>query len=69
MDYLMLKSFIFHALGDKDMPIDVYDAAAWMCITPLTEQSISLGGAPVPVPDFTVGKWIKRGRKDVTDFD
>lgn len=69
MDYLMLKSFIFHALGDKVMPIDVYDAAAWMCITPLTEQSISLGGAPVPVPDFTVGKWIKRGRKDVTDFD
>ena len=69
MDYLMLKSFINHALGDKDMPIDVYDAATWMSITALSEQSIALGGMPVPVPDFTKGKWIKRRRKDVTDFD
>ena len=69
MDYLMLKSFVNHALGDKEMPIDVYDAATWMSITALSEQSVSLGGAPVPVPDFTKGKWIKRPRKDVTDFD
>jgi hypothetical protein len=38
-------------------PIDVYDAAAYMCVTVLSEQSIALGGMPVAVPDFTRGKW------------
>jgi len=41
-------------------PIDTYDTASWMAITPLTEQSIALGGAPVQIPDFTRGKWIRR---------
>ena len=41
-------------------PIDVYDAAAWMAVTCLSEQSVAMGGAPVPVPDFTDGKWIRR---------
>lgn len=42
------------------MPIDVYDMAAWMCITALSEQSIALGGAPVAIPDFTNGAWANR---------
>jgi hypothetical protein len=29
-----------------------------MAITPLTEQSVAMGGAPVPIPDFTHGQWI-----------
>ena len=41
-------------------PIDVYDMAAWMSITPLSEASIAMGGAPVAVPDFTNGRWISR---------
>ncbi len=40
------------------MPIDVYDAATWMAITALAEQSIALGGQPVYFPDFTRGKWM-----------
>ena len=39
-------------------PIDVYDAATWMAITVLSEQSVALGGAPVAIPDFTGGRWI-----------
>ncbi len=39
-------------------PIDVYDAAAWMAVTCLSEESVALGGAPVCFPDFTGGKWI-----------
>ena len=66
MDYLMLKQFVKCAISGEEMPIDVYDAAAWMCITALSEQSIAMGSMPVPVPDFTKGKWIKRERKDVT---
>lgn len=65
MDYLMLEQFVKCALSGKEMPIDVYDAAAWMCITALSEQSIATGSMPVPIPDFTKGKWIKRKRKDV----
>ena len=42
-------------------PIDVYDAATWMAITVLSEQSVALGGAPVAFPDFTGGEWIHRG--------
>lgn len=58
MDYLVVKAFI-DALNNKDeMPIDVYDAAAWMAITTLSEQSIALGGQQVYFPDFTKGKWI-----------
>ena len=39
------------------MPIDVYDAAAWMCISCLSEESINNGNCPVEVPDFTRGHW------------
>ena len=42
------------------MPIDVYDMAAWMSITCLSEDSIAMGSSPVAIPDFTSGKWIKR---------
>ena len=68
MDYLMCKSFLKAVLDGTEMPIDVYDAAAWMSITALSEISILHGGTPQAVPDFTRGKWIKRESKDVTEF-
>ena len=58
MDGLEFRSFVHHALTDQKMPIDVYDMAAWMCITPLSEMSIARGSAPVDIPDFTSGRWI-----------
>ncbi len=54
---------------DLEPPIDVYDAATWMAITCLSEQSIAMGSMPVPVPDFTNGMWIDRAparRADIT---
>ena len=50
MDYIMFKSFFKAALNGDDMPIDVYDAASWMCITALSERSILMGGMPQTVP-------------------
>ena len=41
-------------------PLDVYDAAAWSVIGPLSEQSIAMGSHPVAFPDFTGGLWAKR---------
>ena len=42
------------------MPMDVYDAAAWSAITPLSEQSIASGSQVVAFPDFTNGKWMNQ---------
>jgi hypothetical protein len=44
----------------REMPIDVYDAAAWMCVTCLSEKSIKENGAPQAIPDFTNGKYKTR---------
>ena len=65
MDYLMLREFFRAVLSGAPMPIDVYDAAAWMAITPLSEQSIRAGGAAVAIPDFTGGRWKTRKNEDV----
>lgn len=58
MDYLVLRAFIEAIQNHTPVPIDVYDTAALMCVTPLSERSIAMGGAPVPVPDFTSGGWV-----------
>ena len=60
MDVLCLRAFIESLQKGVAFPIDVYDAAAWMAITCLSEQSIAMGSMPVAVPDFTGGRWIKR---------
>lgn len=68
MDFIMFKKFFKAVLNGEEMPIDVYDAAAWLCISALSEQSIAQGGAVQAIPDFTRGKWIKRNRLDVTSL-
>ncbi|MBQ9922918.1 MAG: Gfo/Idh/MocA family oxidoreductase [Clostridia bacterium] len=60
MDWLVLRAFVESVKNDKKPPIDVYDMASWMAITCLSEESIALGSAPVAIPDFTNGKWIRR---------
>lgn len=60
MDWLQFRIFFDCARDGSPAPIDVYDAATWMSISCLSEQSIAMGGAPVAVPDFTNGKWLKR---------
>ena len=59
-DNLVVNSFIRSVKTGAPTPIDVYDTASWIAITTLSEQSISMGGMPVPVPDFTNGKWVDR---------
>ena len=59
-DYVVLSAFIDAVKNQIPTPIDVYDAAAWMAITCLSEDSIALGSAPVAFPDFTNGLWIDR---------
>lgn len=60
MDWLVLRAFAESILNGTVCPTDVYDAAAWMAVTVLSEQSIALGSAPQAFPDFTNGGWIHR---------
>ena len=60
MDFFVDHAFV-ETVKRKDLPpLDVYDAAAWSAITPLSERSIAEGNAPQFFPDFTRGNWIKR---------
>lgn len=65
MDFVMLKHFFIAVKNKEEMPIDVYEACAMMCVTALSEESIKNGGAPVEVPDFTNGAYKTRSIKDV----
>ncbi len=37
--------------------MDVYDAASWSVISPLSEKSVANKSQAVEFPDFTRGKW------------
>jgi len=60
MDFFVLHAFVESAKQNIAPPLDVYDAAAWSAITPLSELSIENNGEPQNFPDFTRGMWIKR---------
>ncbi|MBQ7368615.1 MAG: Gfo/Idh/MocA family oxidoreductase [Clostridia bacterium] len=59
IDERVLDEFFSAVKEGREMPIDVYDMATWMCITTLSEQSIATGQS-VPFPDFTNGAWVRR---------
>ena len=60
MDFYVMHSFIESAKRKTPTQMDVYDAAAWSAISPLSEQSIELGNETVAFPDFTGGQWMYR---------
>ena len=62
IDYFTIKQFVDSVKEEKEPPIDVYDAAAWSVITPLSEVSIQNNGMPQYFPDFTRGKWMTNKR-------
>lgn len=59
-DYITMWEFV-QAVREKRQPQqDVYDAAAWSVIVPLSVESVAKGSAPVKFPDFTNGAWETR---------
>lgn len=62
MDFFVDNAFVEIVKRQEEAPLDVYDAAAWSAVTPLSEMSIAEGGDALDFPDFTRGKWIKRPR-------
>ena len=60
MDFFVLHAFVESAKRNAAPPLDVYDAAAWSAVTPLSEASIAANGEAQDFPDFTRGNWVKR---------
>jgi len=60
IDWLVCRAFVESVKRGTNTPIDAYDTVTWMSIASLSEMSIQRGGAPVDVPDFTKGKWMRR---------
>ena len=60
MDFFVFHHFVECAKRDIAPQIDVYDAATWLAITPLSEASIATGSTPQAFPDFTRGRWTER---------
>lgn len=60
MDFVMIWRIIYCLRNGIPLDQDVYDAAAWSCITPLSEWSVKNRGAAVDIPDFTRGQWKSR---------
>jgi predicted dehydrogenase len=60
MDFFVLHGFVESIKRGVPTPMDVYDAAAWSSISPLSESSIDMGNERVEFPDFTGGQWMYR---------
>jgi predicted dehydrogenase len=60
MDFFVMHAFIESVKRRVPTPMDVYDAAVWSAITPLSEMSVDLGNQTVEFPDFTSGQWMYR---------
>ena len=60
VDFITLTAMFDSYFNNTIPPIDVYDAAAWKCVAPLSEISIKEGNRSVEFPDFTRGKYLDR---------
>lgn len=57
MDFVQLYRLIDCLHQGKPLDMDVYDAADWSVVVPLSKLSVELGSIPIPFPDFTRGHW------------
>lgn len=59
MDFLMDWRLIDCLRNGLPVDMDVYDAASWSVIAPLSEWSVANRSMPIDIPDFTNGAWLK----------
>lgn len=60
-DYITLHEFVDAVRRKTEPPQDVYDAAVWSAVVPLSMASVAEGGRMLEFPDFTEGAWERRG--------
>ena len=66
MDFMMDWRLIDCLRNGLPLDQDVYDAALWSSITPLSEQSVANRAGSVDVPDFTRGNWKTNAPVDIS---
>ncbi|MGX5816947.1 Gfo/Idh/MocA family protein [Chitinophaga lutea] len=66
MDFMMDWRLIDCLRNGLPLDQDVYDAASWSCIFPLSEKSISKRSSSVDIPDFTRGAWKTNAPVELT---
>ncbi|WP_276088953.1 Gfo/Idh/MocA family oxidoreductase [Pedobacter sp. JY14-1] len=66
MDFIMDWRLIDCLRNGLPLDQDVYDAAAWSCIVPLSKKSVSKRSSSVDIPDFTRGAWQKNPVVNIT---
>ena len=57
MDFMMDWRLIDCLRNGLPVDMDVYDAASWSAIGPLSEWSVANGSKPIAIPDFSMGRW------------
>lgn len=60
MDFLEDVRLIESLRNGEPMDMDVYDAAAWSVVGPLSGRSVANNGESQKIPDFTRGAWQRR---------
>jgi hypothetical protein len=66
MDFMMDWRLVDCLRNGLPLDQDVYDAAAWSSITPLSQKSIANRSSGVEVPDFTRGNWQTNAPVELT---
>ena len=56
-DFLENYRLIQALLKGTPTDYDVYDAATWSAVSPLSEWSVANKSRPIDFPDFTKGQW------------
>ena len=66
IDFIQNWFFIDTLRNGLPLDQDVYDAALWSAVAPLSEWSIANHSFPINVPDFTRGSWITNKPFDIS---
>ncbi|MDM1295104.1 Gfo/Idh/MocA family oxidoreductase [Sphingobacterium sp. N143] len=66
MDFMMDWRLIDCLRNGLPLDQDVYDAASWSCVVPLSVESVEKNCKTVAVPDFTKGAWKNNNPVDIT---
>lgn len=66
MDFIMDWRLIDCLRNGLPLDQDVYDAAAWSCLVPLTERSVAKRSRTQDIPDFSRGAWQTNKPHDMT---
>ena len=66
MDFMMEWRLVDCLRNGLPLDQDVYDAASWSALSPLSEWSVAHRSNSIDVPDFTSGSWKTNKPLDIT---